>query len=102
VLRVIGADLEGVALQANGEAGQGLVASTGLGDNGQLGHGAGHVSAGHLDAIGRGRLKGKRARGGSGETAGGLGRQRADDALGWPSEGRAGQHCDEGQWTAVG
>jgi hypothetical protein len=56
---VVGADLEGVALQAEGEAGQGLVAGTGLGDKSELGHRTGHLSAGELDAIGGASLKGE-------------------------------------------
>ena len=91
---VAGADLEGEALQAEGEAGQGLVAGTGLGDDGELGHRTGHVSAGNLDTIGGTGLKGEGTRGGSSEAASRLGGEVAGSALGWPSESRTGQHCD--------
>lgn len=91
---VVGADLEGEALQTQGEARQGLVAGTGLGDNGKLGHRTGHVSAGELDAIGGAGLKGEGTRGGSSEAASRGGREVAGSALGWPSESRTGQHCD--------
>lgn len=91
---VVGADLEGEALQAEGEAGQRLVAGTGLGDNGELGHRTRHLSAGELDAIGGAGLKGEGARGGSSEAASGRDREVAGGALGWPSESRTGQHCD--------
>jgi hypothetical protein len=93
-LLVVGADLEGEALQTEGEAGQGLVAGTGLGDNGQLGHRTGHLSAGDLDAIGGAGLKGEGTRGGSSEATSRGGREVAGGALGWPSESRTGQHCD--------
>jgi len=93
-LLVVGADLEGEALQTEGEAGQGLVAGTGLGDDGELGHGTRHLSAGELDAIGGAGLKGEGTRGGSSEAASRGGREVAGGALGWPSESRTGQHCD--------
>ena len=91
---VVGADLEGEALQTDGEAGQGLVAGTGLGDDGELGHRTGHLSAGELDAIGGTGLKGEGTAGRSSEAASRGGREVAGGALGWPSESRTGQHCD--------
>lgn len=91
---LVGADLEGEALQTEGEAGQRLVAGTGSGDDGELGGRAGHVSAGELDAIGGAGLVGERARGGSSETTGRLGGEAAGSALGLPSESRTGQHCE--------
>lgn len=57
------------ATETEGQAGKGLVSSTGLCDNGNLGGRTVHVPAGNLDALGIAMFVLEGSRGGSGETS---------------------------------
>lgn len=91
-----GTHLEGELLEADGEAGGGLISGTGLGDDGELGSRAVGVAGSNFDAGDVGSIKVKRGwvdGGGGGSVATARGSEALPGGeLGAPSESRSGGH----------